>query len=82
MIKIIGLIAAVCTTCSFLPQALKIIKSKNTQGVSLGMYIIFVAGVCLWLIYGFMIKDLPLISANCVTLGLSSIILIYKIRYK
>jgi MtN3 and saliva related transmembrane protein len=79
---LIGLGAALCTTFSFVPQALKVIKTKNTKDLSLGMYVVFVVGVSLWLAYGLLLEDLPMILANVVTLVLSLTILGYKIRYK
>jgi len=81
-ITIIGLIAAACTTFSFLPQAIKVIKTKQTKDLSLGMYSIFTLGVLLWLIYGIFVKDIPLIIANIITLVFATTILIMKIRYK
>lgn len=80
-ITIIGLFAAVGTTVSFLPQLIKSWKTKKTKDVSLGMYSILIVGITLWLIYGFLIKDLPLILANTVSWVLTSSILILKIRY-
>lgn len=79
---IIGLLAASMTTLAFLPQAIKVFKSKQTKDISLGMYAVFVVGIILWLIYGLMINDLPIILANILSLILSSSILILKIKYK
>jgi len=79
---IIGLAAATCTTFSFLPQAIKVIKTKHTKDLSLAMYSIFTTGVFLWLVYGVLVKDIPLIVANVVTLIFAVTILIMKIRYK
>jgi len=78
---IIGLVAATGTTLSFLPQAMRIIKTKHTKDLSLAMYLIFTTGVFLWLIYGILIKDLPVIIANAITLLFTSTILIFKIKY-
>lgn len=78
----VGLLAAVLTTSSFLPQAIKVIKEKNTSGISLGMYSMFTAGVLLWLLYGISIKDFPVIIANSITLIFASTILTMKIKYK
>lgn len=77
---IIGNIAAVLTSVSFLPQAIKIIKTKDTKSISLPMYIMFVIGIALWLVYGFMRDDMPLILANIVTLTLSGLILGFKVK--
>jgi len=74
--------AAFGTTVSFLPQALKTIRTKNTSGISLSMYALFTAGTLFWLIYGLMSGSLPVTIANAITLVFASIILVYKIRYK
>ena len=78
----IGIIAALLTTLSFVPQAWQVIKTKDTSGISLGMYTMFVVGVFLWMIHGFIIQDYAVIGANGVTFVLASIILIFKIKYK
>jgi MtN3 and saliva related transmembrane protein len=80
--QFIGPLAAILTTISFIPQAVKVIKTKDTSGISLGMYIAFVLGVFLWIIHGWYIQDYNLIIANAITFVLSSTILVYKIRYK
>jgi MtN3 and saliva related transmembrane protein len=77
----IGYAAAACTTVAFLPQAWVAIKTRNTQSLSLGMYIIFTLGVGLWLAYGVLKGDWALIAANAITIMLSLIILITKLRY-
>ncbi len=79
---IIGLTAAALTTFSFLPQALKIIKTKHTKDLSLGMYLVFSTGVVLWLVYGILIRDIPVIVANLITAIFTITILVLKIRYK
>ncbi|WP_320163500.1 SemiSWEET transporter [uncultured Trichococcus sp.] len=78
----IGIIAAFLTTLSFIPQAWQVIKTKDTSGISLGMYTMFVAGVFLWMIHGINIRDVAIIAANGITFVLASIILAYKIKYK
>lgn len=82
MVKLIGFTAAVLTTVSFLPQAVKVIRTRNTAGISLTMYVVFATGVFLWLVYGLFMHDTPIIFANFITLILSVIILIMKLRYK
>ena len=77
----LGFAAAVLTTASFIPQAVMTIRSRDTRGISRGMYIIFVFGVALWLAYGIYIDSLPMILANTVTLGLAGTILALKLRY-
>jgi MtN3 and saliva related transmembrane protein len=76
---ILGNVAAFLTTVSFLPQAIKTIRSKNTKQLSLPMYLLFVTGVALWICYGVSNKQLPIIIGNAVTLLLAGTILIYKL---
>lgn len=77
---IVGNIAAMLTTVSFLPQAIKAIKTKDTESLSLPMYAMFVAGVVLWIVYGLQNNQLPIILGNIVTLLFAGIILGYKLR--
>lgn len=76
----IGFIAAFCTTISFIPQVVRTIRTRDTRGISLGMYSIFVFGVSLWLVYGIMLHDLPMIFANIITVILATIILVMKVK--
>lgn len=82
LVSAVGFLAAFCTTISFLPQAVKTIRTKDTSGISLSMYSIFTAGTLFWLIYGITSSSLPVAVANAVTLLFASVILVYKIRYK
>ncbi len=76
----IGSIAAVLTTVSFIPQAIVVLKKRQTAGISLGMYVLFTLGVFLWFVYGVLINRFPVYAANFVTLVLASIILVMKVR--
>lgn len=78
----IGYIAATLTTLSFLPQAIQVFKTKDVSSISLGMYCIFTTGVLMWLVYGALQTDWPIIVANVITFVLAFSILIMKIRYK
>jgi MtN3 and saliva related transmembrane protein len=78
--SIIGYFAAFCTSISFLPQVILIIKTKNTSAISLPMYFIYISGIILWLIYGFLINDKVVIIANIFTLFLASIVLFFKLK--
>ena len=80
MSDLIGLIAACLTTLSFLPQALLVIRTRRTDGISLTMYGMFTTGVAGWLVYGLMTHSMPVIVANMVTLALASLILGLKVR--
>jgi MtN3 and saliva related transmembrane protein len=81
-ISIIGYLAAFGTTISFLPQAVKTIQTKDTSGISLLMYTFFTVGTLLWLTYGILSKDIPVATANAITLVFACVILVYKIKYK
>jgi len=82
LITVLGLIAATCTTISFLPQAIKTIRSKHTKDLSLGMYAVLTTGVFLWFVYGIFIKDIPVILANGITFVFTATILYLIIKYK
>lgn len=75
----IGYLAAFCTTFSFVPQVIQTWRTRDTTGISLAMYVIFVAGVALWLVYGFIRRDWPLAGANLITLVLSGSVLMLKV---
>ncbi|MEP0984145.1 SemiSWEET transporter [Ekhidna sp.] len=77
----IGFIAAFLTTISFAPQAIKTIRTKSTESLSLGMYLTFTIGVGCWLAYGIYLGDAPIIFANSITLILTSTILVLKIKH-
>ena len=78
---LIGLAAGTCTTLAFLPQALKAWRTRSTRDISLSMFLVLVAGVGLWLAYGLILGDLPLVAANGVTLVLAGSILVLKLRH-
>lgn len=81
-ITLIGLLAGALTTIAFLPQVIQTWKTKSTKDISLGMFLTFCTGVLLWIIYGILVKDIPLIIANIATLSLASTILWFKLKYK
>ncbi len=82
LVTIIGLTAGTLTTISFLPQAIKIWRSKSAKDISLSMFLTFCFGVLLWVIYGICARDLPVFMTNVVTLVLSGTILFFKLKYK
>jgi MtN3 and saliva related transmembrane protein len=79
---LLGLVAGALTSLSFLPQLIKIWRSRSAGDISLAMYVIITTGFVLWLWYGIMISSIPVIVANVVTLLISAMILILKIRYR
>lgn len=80
-LTILGVAAGFCTTLAFLPQVLKTWRTRSTADISLGMFLVMVLGIILWLIYGALLGDLPLIAANSVTLFLAGAILALKIKH-
>lgn len=80
MTDFIGALAAILTTLSFVPQAILVIRTRRTEGISLTMYAMFTTGVAAWLVYGILLGSIPMIIANTVTLALASIILTIKTR--
>lgn len=80
-IDLIGSVAAVLTTASFIPQAWHSFKTRDVSGISLGMYSVFTAGVALWLLYGVLLQSWPLMIANSITLLLAAAILGMKLRF-
>ncbi len=77
----IGMLAGALTTISFVPQVIKTLKTKDTSGISLGMYSLFNIGVLLWVLYGAFIGSLPIFLFNGATLVLSLIILALKLKH-
>lgn len=77
----VGYVAATLTTLAFVPQGIKTIRTKDTRGISAGMYAVFTVGVAFWLAYGFVLDSWPMIVSNTITFGLSATILGMKLRY-
>jgi MtN3 and saliva related transmembrane protein len=77
---IIGSAAAILTTASFFPQALHVLRTRDTRAISLLMYSMFTVGISLWGVYGLMTSQWSIIIANGITLVLASLILTMKLR--
>ena len=82
LITLTGFLAAAFTTTSFLPQAIKTIRTKDTGSISLFMYTLFATGTLLWLLFGIFSNNMPVTIANAVTLVFAIIILFYKLKFK
>lgn len=80
-INTIGLLAGLLTTIAFIPQVLKIYRTKSGRDISARMFTMFSIGIALWLYYGILLQSLPIILANAVTLVLTLTIIALKIRY-
>ncbi|MEN1926938.1 SemiSWEET transporter [Luteimonas sp. MJ293] len=76
-----GYAAAVLTSIAFVPQAVKTIRSRDTSGISLGMYVIFTIGIGFWFAYGVALGSWPMILANITTFVLAGTILVMKLRH-
>ena len=81
MVTAVGSVAAFCTTVAFLPQVVKVYKTKSARDLSLPMYVIFSIGVLSWLVYGILDKSLPIIIANIITFVLALYIIGMKVKY-
>jgi MtN3 and saliva related transmembrane protein len=77
----IGYAAATLTTVAFVPQALKTIRSRDTSGISLAMYAVFIVGIVCWFGYGIVLGSWPMIVSNAITFVLAAIILVLKLRH-
>ena len=76
-----GYAAATCTTLSFIPQAVKTIRSRDTSGISIWMYVVFTFGIACWFGYGVFLQSWPMIVSNAITFLLSSTILGLKLKH-
>ncbi len=76
---LLGYAAAFLTTSAFVPQVVQTLRTRDTRAISLGMYLLFSAGVALWGIYGILLAAWPIILANGVTLLLALVVLGYKL---
>ena len=79
--NIVGFIAAIFTTFAFVPQVIKIWRTRSTADISLGMYSLFTLGVALWLAYGILLDAWPIILANIITLLLAGAVLVMKVKF-
>lgn len=81
-VQYLGLLAGSLTTIAFVPQVIKTYQSRSAKDLSLGMFMIFCSGTALWLSYGIIIQDIPVITANALTLALSTVLVFFKFRFK
>ncbi len=78
---VIGYVAAVCTTTSFMPQVIQTWKTRSAKDLNMKMYLVLCAGLFLWLLYGVFTSSLPIIIANALSLFLALVILFLKLKY-
>lgn len=80
-VEVLGTLAAICTTISFLPQVVRTWRSRSVADISLVMYLVFCTGLALWLAYGLFIDSFPVVAANAVTLVLAGSVLVMRILF-
>ncbi len=81
-IQILGILAGTITSITFLPQVIKVWKSKSAKDLSLLMLLLLMTGVTLWLAYGLVIADAAIIYTNSMVLLMTLILLFFKLKYK
>jgi len=79
-VNIIGFTAGTLTTIAFVPQLIKIWKTKSAKDISLGMFVILCTGIILWVVYGILVKSLPVVVANATALVFALSILVLKMK--
>lgn len=80
LVELVGMGAAILTTASFVPQAVKVVRTRETAAISLAMYAMFTIGVALWGVYGVMTWQWAIIIANAITFVLAATILAIKVK--
>ncbi len=81
-IQILGMLAGTITSITFLPQVIKVWKSRSAKDLSLLMLVLLMVGVSLWLVYGLVIVDGAIIYTNSMVLLMTLILLFFKLKYK
>ncbi len=81
-LDLLGLVATCFTTSSFVPQVWRTWKTRDVSGISLPTYVIITIGLALWLVYGWLRGDMPLVVANAVMVVLTGAITVMKLRFE
>ncbi|HET8886356.1 MAG TPA: SemiSWEET transporter [Salinimicrobium sp.] len=79
--NILGLTAGLCTTVAVVPQLIKAYKTKEAEDVSLKMFLVLLTGLSLWVVYGIIKKDFPIIITNSIAVILNSLMLYFIFKY-
>ena len=82
MTEFIGFLAAILTTACYIPQAVHVLRTRNTGGISLLAYSTLFLGIALWIIYGIFISSMPIMLANAITLPLVGTVIVLKLKHK
>jgi MtN3 and saliva related transmembrane protein len=81
-VMVLGIVAGTCSTISFLPQVIKSWKTRQTEDISLLSFAVFSIAVILWLVYGILIKDIPILLTNVLVLLQTASIIVMKLMFK
>lgn len=82
IVTMVGAVAGIASTASFLPQVVKVLRTRDTKSISVGMYVVTVTAFALWVTYGAMLGEWPLMVSNGISLVLSAFILAMKLLPK
>ncbi|MBI5164921.1 MAG: SemiSWEET transporter [Magnetospirillum sp.] len=77
--ELVGTLAGLLTTAAFVPQVVKTWRTRATRDISLSMWVLFSAGVALWLVYGVLLEAWPIVAANVATLALAAVVVAIKL---
>lgn len=80
-IQILGIVAGLCTSASLVPQLVKVWKEKEAEDVSLWMLAVLMSGLILWVVYGFLRKDIPIIATNIFSVLVNASLIVLRIKY-
>jgi len=79
--EIIGLIAGILTSSSLIPQIMKTLKTKDAQDISFKMLLVLLIGLCLWIYYGIINRDRPIIYTNILAASITILMIFLKYKY-
>ncbi len=82
MASSVGALAAFLTTAAFVPQVVRVVRTRDTHAISLWMYLMFATGVALWCVYGMLLLLWPVVLANAITLALAIAVIALKLRHR
>jgi MtN3 and saliva related transmembrane protein len=80
--QIIGIIAGILTSVALIPQVVKVYREKKSEQISIGYVIVLMAGQAMWIVYGFVKSDIPVVATNIFSLGVSIVMIVLGIKYK
>lgn len=78
---LLGYLAGTLTTAALIPQVWRTFRTKDVSGISLRMYVVFTTGIAVWLAYGVLLGETPMMLANSVSLVLACAVLVMKLKY-